>query len=296
MRFLDQLFGLQTWCGNDRDHFEGAFCNTYVNFTHWIITKDSFPAAPNRQLLPNLWARDAALQCSLNQESLDLLIPTYAGPVDDDSNFDPAMFSSIVAQVTYKSTGDVMAGQTLRPIGIPRDPYDPLPFVALLLELGNESSYQKSKSKILAIASEPGDVDFQTLKNNFSTAVETLQQYRHQKKLERRKVKMTRVKRLREELVKTRTKMDGYNRYSIFVRGASPEAYGILNKANIVVEFATLLRMTVPAPADLDSNIQQMRPLERLGDSCAHTAWMLQYTVGGMGDDEADFDRQNGLK
>jgi len=295
MRFLDQLFGLQTWCGNDRDRFEGAFCNTYVNFMHWIITKDSFPAAPNRQLLPNLWARGAALQCSFNQESLDLLIPTYTGPIDDDSNFDPVMLSAIVVQVKYKTAGDLKAGKAIRPIGISCDRSEPLPYVALLLELGNESSYQECESKIQVIVSKPSDVDFQTLTKNFSTAVENLRRYRHQEKLEMRKVEVKEVKWLREEVIRTRATMDGYNRYSIFVRGASPEVYGILDEGNFAAEFATLLRMIMPVAADYDSNIQQMRPLERLGHSSAHMAWMMQYTAEEAGED-IFFDGQNVMR
>ena len=43
MDFLDKLFGNKSWCGLHRDNFQKAFKDTYVNFTHWIVTKDSLP-------------------------------------------------------------------------------------------------------------------------------------------------------------------------------------------------------------------------------------------------------------
>ena len=43
MDFLDKLFGRDTWCDPHRDAFMEAFKDTYVNFTHWIVTKDPLP-------------------------------------------------------------------------------------------------------------------------------------------------------------------------------------------------------------------------------------------------------------
>ena len=47
MDFLDTLFGNKTWCGR-RPDFNQAFDDTYVNFTHWIITKDPLPEKPSQ--------------------------------------------------------------------------------------------------------------------------------------------------------------------------------------------------------------------------------------------------------
>jgi hypothetical protein len=44
--FLGQLFGSDTWCSRDCEGFQDAFRNTYVNFTHWIVTKDALPEEP----------------------------------------------------------------------------------------------------------------------------------------------------------------------------------------------------------------------------------------------------------
>ena len=50
--FLDQLFGNKLWCtAEDRARFESAFCGTYVNFTHWIVTKDSRPEVPDLSVI-----------------------------------------------------------------------------------------------------------------------------------------------------------------------------------------------------------------------------------------------------
>jgi hypothetical protein len=45
---LDNLFGNKTWCGGDRGCFEHAFGGTFINFTHWIITKDALPVDPDQ--------------------------------------------------------------------------------------------------------------------------------------------------------------------------------------------------------------------------------------------------------
>jgi hypothetical protein len=75
------------------------------------------------------------------------------------------------------------------------------------------------------------------------------------------------------------TEMDNFNRYTISIRGATPEVYGILKEANVVREFARLLSVTMPAPVAQDHKIEHMRPLEHLGDTSAHTDWMYEYLM-----------------
>jgi hypothetical protein len=41
--FFDTLFGNTAWCDKNREDFVGAFRHSYVNFTHWIVTKDPLP-------------------------------------------------------------------------------------------------------------------------------------------------------------------------------------------------------------------------------------------------------------
>lgn len=48
LNFLDNLFGNDNWCGNHRDSFVRAFGTTYINFTHWIVTKDALPQIPDQ--------------------------------------------------------------------------------------------------------------------------------------------------------------------------------------------------------------------------------------------------------
>lgn len=45
--FLDNLFGRTTWCGNDRPKFEHALGKAFINFTHWMVTKDPLPEDPD---------------------------------------------------------------------------------------------------------------------------------------------------------------------------------------------------------------------------------------------------------
>lgn len=47
LEFLDHLFGAKSWCGEDRNYFEQAFCSAYINFTHWIVTRDPLPEVPD---------------------------------------------------------------------------------------------------------------------------------------------------------------------------------------------------------------------------------------------------------
>ena len=44
--FLDTLLG-EEWAGPKRSEFDAAFANAYVNFTHWIVTKDAMPVEPD---------------------------------------------------------------------------------------------------------------------------------------------------------------------------------------------------------------------------------------------------------
>lgn len=89
-----------------------------------------------RNLLASLWARGVALQCSFNQKSLDLLVVTYTGSVAPLAIFDVAQLSAVVVQIKYKTQADTKAEAALRPIAIPRDTSHPLPYIAILMELG----------------------------------------------------------------------------------------------------------------------------------------------------------------
>ncbi|KIM44537.1 hypothetical protein M413DRAFT_25012 [Hebeloma cylindrosporum] len=291
--FFDTLFGNKSWHSNEKhpngDHLRNALEETYINFTHWILTRDSLPETPSKTLLANLWARGAALQCSFNQESLDLLIVTYTGSVVSDEIFDVERLSAMVVQIKYKTKADTKAEA-------PRNSYQPLPYIVMVLELGNESSHQTIPSRI-RVTSPPPDVvasQFEDLQKQWTSALQLLQEYKDQKlKPRKREVgKDQEEVRLLKDVEIKRLAMDAYNRYTISVRGASPEVYGVLKKANIAEAFATLLSVTLPSPTAHDTTIQQMKPLERLGATSAHTDWMSVYVVGGPEDSEIAIDSE----
>jgi hypothetical protein len=48
LEVINKLFGTTKWGGSKQEEFDNAFANAYVNFTHWIITKDSLPEKPSR--------------------------------------------------------------------------------------------------------------------------------------------------------------------------------------------------------------------------------------------------------
>ncbi|KIM86830.1 hypothetical protein PILCRDRAFT_4708 [Piloderma croceum F 1598] len=284
LKVIDTLFGDTTWAGIDkhRKEYDEAFSTAHVNFTHWIVTKDPLLELPDQVLLANLWARGAILQCCFNQASIDFLMVVYHGDISTDASFDPAMLSAVFGQVKFKSKADTTAEQAIRPIGLPRDLSGPLPYLALLFELGNESFHGRgaNSSRIKVTIPEPTTKvdEFKILRNDWLAAVEALEDYQKgQVKKERTDPKLVEKQ---KKVKEARLAMDAYNRYTIAVRGASADVYGILRMAKIETEFATLLTSTMPSPTAQDETIQHMRPLERLGSESGHTAWMSRYVVG----------------
>ena len=76
---------------------------------------------------------------------------------------------------------------------------------------------------------------------------------------------------LKKKVYDARLYADSYNRYSISVRGASPEVYGILHSANIVREFRTLLNVVMPSSDAEKRTTMYMRPSERMSRGSPHT-------------------------
>ncbi|KAF8327857.1 hypothetical protein F5887DRAFT_924568 [Amanita rubescens] len=268
MSFLDKLFG-GIFDPSDRQKFDNAFGNAFVNFTHWISTQDPLPGEPNQQILANLWARGGALQCCFFQEKIVLLLPVYHGSVDPDSIFDPSLLSSIVAQIKFKTAGDGNAELAIRPIGVVRDLDKPLPYLAILMELGCEKSFKENGKKIKYLASEPlTDGTFRSLCEASTAAAMEL----------KTNTAKEAIKGLKKKANDAQLAVDSYNRYSISVRGASPDVYKILREAKIVKEFATLLSIVMPE-GDAERTRLHMRPLEHLSEESPHADWMWKYRV-----------------
>ncbi|KAF8806748.1 hypothetical protein BYT27DRAFT_7223930 [Phlegmacium glaucopus] len=271
---IDTLFGNATWAGERRTEYVKAFGAAHVNFTHWIVTKDPLPEMPDQDLLANLWARGAGLQCCFIQ-----------------AIFDPTMLSAVFGQVKFKSKADTTTEQAIRPIGLLRSLSGPLPYLALLLELGNDSDYGATKSKIkVTTPTSTMEDEFQILRQNWLTAIEALEQYQASHPEKKRKKQDPKLVKKQDDVKKERLALDAYNRYSIAVRGALPSVYGTLVTAKVEREFATLLATTMPSPTAQDEMIQHMRPLERLGRKSGHTAWMSRYVVGESEEDLMDVD------
>ena len=223
-------------------------------------------------MLANLWARGAALQCCFNQSSIDCFIVTYFGSVAADAVFDPDLISDFVMQIKLQSVANTGAERKMRRGAIPNDPA--LPYLAMLMELGTESTHQKTRSKLKSTIPEYDGSQFQQLEEDWASSTSLLATYRKGGNTTK-----ARIKELREEIKTKRLAMDSCNRYSISARGGGPDTYGILNAADIVKEFATLLRITTPPFTDQDRALQHMRPCERLGHNSSHTTWMAEYVV-----------------
>lgn len=241
-----------------------------------------------RQLLENLWARGAALQCCFNQEAIDFLIVTYSGSIGATDIFDPTKLSAIVVQIKNKGQADTNAELCTQPIGVPRIAPQPLPYIAMLLEFGNNSCHRSTNSQIKITA--PKNLGpFSTLENGYISAVQALRQF--ETVVNTRETVQQRRDPAKANLRKTVQDkwlaMNEYNRFTISIRGASSNEYGILKDAKLNEQFATLLSLTMPPPTAQDIAIRHMMPLERLGKTSAHTAWMKDY--GDSGDEEMDW-------
>jgi hypothetical protein len=71
--------------------------------------------------------------------------------------------------------------------------------------------------------------------------------------------------------------MDSCNQYSALAHDVFQAVYGILHKAGIVKEFATLLSIIMPLPADECSTRHHMQPLKYLSATSSHTNWIMGY-------------------
>ena len=237
-----------------------------------------------RKLLANLWARGAALQCSFSQEAFDFLVPFYCGFVEPDSIFDPSLLSAALFQIKNRAAGDTQAELAIRPIGVPRDR---LPYLAILMELGCESRFKENRSKIKYKVSPLDDGKLKKYRTAHEKAARKLKTHvegapggkkRKTRKDTREENREETLKTLKEEADKARLAIESCYRYSISVRGTSPDVYGILDKANIANEFKTLLDIIMPQPLDEEDSIRRhLRPLERLADDSPHTAWMSEF-------------------
>lgn len=195
-----------------------------------------------------------------------------------DAKFDPSYLSVIAGQVKFKTTGDGKAESAIWPLGIPRYVED-LPYLALLMELGNESNYQETRLKLESMT--PGSPlipgIFQCLTNGVAVGEGWLAKHKNQSTSgEHEGIK---IKQLQEDVEQMQRAIDSYNRFSLSVRGSCKTVYGILTTADIADEFQTLLNVTMPPPRDQDDEIQHMRPCERLGVASEHNAWMSKYRV-----------------
>jgi hypothetical protein len=223
----------------------------------------------------------------LNQESLDLQIVTYKGSIAPDAVFNIKNLSVSIIQIKNKFSADANALRLLRPVGLARDLYEPLPYLAIVMELGTDTPYQGHEGPIRITVSSGGPKDtFQALWVAWERALGELEKWTEAKKA--KKAKKGQMKKLIDNVKTTRAAVDGHNRYTVNIRGASDTTYGLLKKANIVTQFATLIKVTMPSPTATEDALQHMRPLERLGKDSAYTAWMTDYGEGETTDSEDD--------
>ncbi|KAF8331451.1 uncharacterized protein EI90DRAFT_3057981 [Cantharellus anzutake] len=272
---LQILFG-KDWCNDD--DFKTAFSDAFVNFTHWGARDFSLPEPPPRNLLSNLWARGVIMQCCFNQTSIDFLCPVYFGSVDPGANFDCDQLSGFVIQVKNKKKGDTDTGaqRNLRPNGIIRDPEDPLPYLALLMELGTDSQYREAEFITYSLPKHSKSFQYGALKREHQSALDRLFTHRNQipKGKKRNPEDNGQLKVLEVDVQDKELQKDLYNRYLISARGASPKTYDILRTAGIEQQFETFLGIVLPQELSHGDEVAQMWPLNHMED---HDSWITNY-------------------
>jgi hypothetical protein len=88
-----------------------------------------------------------------------------------------------VCQIKYKAKGDKKAEAAIHPISAPCDCHQPLPYLAVLMELGTESHYNDNNLKIKYATPKPHvDSEFRNLCDVWDAAVKQLETYRKRKK------------------------------------------------------------------------------------------------------------------
>jgi hypothetical protein len=102
--------------------------------------------------------------------------------------FDPDRLSAIIVQVKNKTTGDPRAGDALRPIGIPNDLPEPLPYLAILMELGTESTLEGGENMTTLVPSTTERPLFQNLRSMWTKAAKELRLY-HEKPAAQRELR-----------------------------------------------------------------------------------------------------------
>jgi hypothetical protein len=138
------------------------------------------------------------------------------------------------------------------------------------MELGTESNYKATRSRFMCTASESLAGQFEKLTADCLAAEGCLAQH-----LANGEEGEQLIAELQNDVEKKRRAVHLYNRYSVAVRGASAAVYGILQEADIVEEFRTLLSITLPLPSYQHQTDKHMRPLERVTENSPHTSWMF---------------------
>ena len=96
--------------------------------------------------------------------------------MEPDAIFYPHLLSGWVIRIKLKEAADTKAERNLRPLGIPRHIDQPLPYLALAMELGTESSHQGTLSKLKSTPSEiPSEGHFIKLTDDFAQALHDLE-------------------------------------------------------------------------------------------------------------------------
>ncbi|TDL14330.1 hypothetical protein BD410DRAFT_846131 [Rickenella mellea] len=183
----------------------------------------------------------------------------------------PDSCSALVqGQVKFRIKSDNIAERAIRPLGIPRDPNTPLPYLTLLMEFGIERKIKNPiEVKVFQNVSKQRRVELQ---NDLEDA------QKNYEKVVNDKMHETVCNAARKVVHDAQEAYDNVGRFSIAVYGATSRAYRILDTAKLEQPFQIFLNV-ISLSRDAEAKVEPMRPLRSLDPNSTYNRWMVRYQV-----------------
>jgi hypothetical protein len=119
--------------------------DTHVNFTHFMFLKTEIDGKVSSSWLRRAWERGVAFQCHHRQSTIDLLIVTYSGPLDEMWEMDK--LGTLCVQVKFKTT-PASASLLNGLVGPAVNGKRPSKEVVILMDLGSNTRHQHSDDNL----------------------------------------------------------------------------------------------------------------------------------------------------
>ncbi|KAI9462598.1 hypothetical protein HD554DRAFT_2330393 [Boletus coccyginus] len=155
--WLEFIFGTQMWNADDNQASlaHDMFKDAYINFSHWVCMEANIAGSNEgnelrlEQWTLRHWQRTSAVQCCHQQPVIDKAIPIYFKGGPEGASAESRMSQIFISDKARRSTDSKKAlhGITRRhenlrgKDGTFNPDSDPLPYIAILADLGQPSSF-----------------------------------------------------------------------------------------------------------------------------------------------------------